>query len=445
MQNTKKNRTAFKFMLIRTIYVKIKSIFTTFVFRKILNKEMFDIQKIRAQFPILSQQVNGKPLVYFDNGATSQKPQVVIDAIVDYYSRINANIHRGVHTLSQMATDAYEESRKKIQTHFNAKHAHEIIFTSGTTESINLVSNSFASLLKEGDEIIVSALEHHSNIVPWQMLCEHTGAKLLVIPMNYDGELIMDDYVKLLSSKTKLVFCNHISNALGTINPIEFIIKKAHEVGAAVLIDGAQACPHLKPDVQALDVDFYVTSAHKMCGPTGVGILYGKEAWLKKLPPYKGGGEMIATVTFEKTTYADLPHKFEAGTPNICGGIVFGTAIDYMNEIGFDNIAKQERELLEYGTKKLLEIEGVEIYGTKNLDQKASVISFNVKGIHPYDVGAIIDKLGIAVRTGHHCAQPIMDFYKIPGTIRASFAFYNTKEEIDIFVEGVKKAKIMLS
>lgn len=406
---------------------------------------MLDLQKIRADFPILSQKVNGKPLVYFDNGATSQTPQVVIDAIVDYYSRYNANIHRGVHTLSQMATDAYEQARSKIQHHFNAKQNYEIIFTSGTTESINLVANGFASLLQKGDEIIVSALEHHSNIVPWQMLCEHTGAILKVIPMNYDGELLMDEYQKLLSDKTKIVFCNHISNALGTINPIEFIIEKAHQVGAAVLIDGAQACPHLKPDVQALDVDFYVTSAHKMCGPTGVGMLYGKEEWLRKLPPYKGGGEMIATVTFEKTTYADLPHKFEAGTPNICGGIAFGTAIDYMNEVGFDNIAQQERELLEYGTQKLLEIEGVEIYGTKDLNQKASVISFNINGIHPYDIGTIIDKLGIAVRTGHHCAQPIMDFYKIPGTIRASFAFYNTKEEIDIFVEAVKKAKTMLS
>ncbi len=406
---------------------------------------MLDLQKIRADFPILSQKVNGKPLVYFDNGATSQKPQVVIDAIVDYYSRYNANIHRGVHTLSQMATDAYEQARTKIQKHFNAQHNYEIIFTSGTTESINLVANGFASLLQKGDEVIVSALEHHSNIVPWQMLCEHTGAILKVIPMNYEGELLMDEYQKLLCEKTKIVFCNHISNALGTLNPIEFIIEKAHQVGAAVLIDGAQACPHLKPDVQALDVDFYVTSAHKMCGPTGVGILYGKEEWLRKLPPYKGGGEMIATVTFEKTTYADLPHKFEAGTPNICGGIAFGTAIDYMNEVGFDNIAQQERELLEYGTQKLLEIEGVEIYGTKDLNRKASVISFNIKGIHPYDIGTIIDKLGIAVRTGHHCAQPIMDFYKIPGTIRASFAFYNTKEEIDIFVEAVKKAKTMLS
>lgn len=406
---------------------------------------MFDVQKIRAQFPILSQSVNGKPLVYFDNGATSQKPQVVIDSIVDYYSNYNANIHRGVHTLSQLATDAYEQARFKIQKHFNAKQPYEIIFTSGTTESINLVANGFASLVEKNDEIIISALEHHSNIVPWQMLCEKTGAVLKVIPIDSNGELIMSEYDKLLSNKTKLVCCNHISNALGTLNPIEEIIKKAHAVGAAVVIDGAQSCPHLQPDVQALDVDFYVTSAHKMCGPTGVGMLYGKEEWLRKLPPYKGGGEMIATVTFEKTTYADLPHKFEAGTPNICGGIAFGAAIDYMNEIGFDNIAKHEHELLLYGTKKLQEIEGLTIYGPTDLSKKASVISFNIENIHPYDIGTIIDKLGVAVRTGHHCAQPIMDFYKIPGTIRASFAFYNTKEEIDIFVAAVKKAKMMLS
>jgi len=406
---------------------------------------MFDVQKIRAQFPILSQSVNGKPLVYFDNGATSQKPQVVIDCIVDYYSKYNANIHRGVHTLSQLATDAYEQARFKIQKHFNAKQPFEIIFTSGTTESINLVANGFASLVDKDDEIIISALEHHSNIVPWQMLCERTGAILKVIPIDSNGELIMSEYEKLLSNKTKLVCCNHISNALGTLNPIEEIIKKAHAVGAAVLIDGAQSCPHIKTDVQALDVDFYVTSAHKMCGPTGVGMLYGKEEWLRKLPPYKGGGEMIATVTFEKTTYADLPHKFEAGTPNICGGIAFGAAIDYMNEVGFDNIAQHEHELLLYGTKKLQEIEGVTIYGPSDLTKKASVISFNIENIHPYDIGTIIDKLGIAVRTGHHCAQPIMDFYKIPGTIRASFAFYNTKEEIDIFVAAVKKAKMMLS
>ncbi len=404
---------------------------------------MFDVQKVRADFPILSQKVNGKPLVYFDNGATSQKPQVVIDAISKYYSEINANIHRGVHTLSQLATDAYEVSRNTIQNHLNAKHNHEIIFTSGTTFGINLVANGFASLLKEGDEVMVSALEHHSNIVPWQFLCEKTGAKLVVIPMNEKGELIISAFDKLLSEKTKIVTVNHISNALGTVNPIEYIIKKAHGVGAAVLIDGAQATPHLRPDVQALDCDFYVFSGHKVCGPTGVGILYGKEEWLRKLPPYQGGGEMIAEVTFEKTTYADLPHKFEAGTPNIEGGIVLGTAIDYMNAIGFDNIAAYEQELLDYGTKRLQEIEGLTIYGTS--ENKASVISFNIEGIHPYDIGTIIDKLGIAVRTGHHCAQPIMNFFNIPGTIRASFAFYNTKEEIDIFVVAVKKAQMMLS
>lgn len=404
---------------------------------------MLDIQSIRAQFPILSQKVNGKPLVYFDNAATSQKPKVVIDAISAYYEEINANIHRGVHKLSQLATDAYEISRSKIQHHINAKHNHEVIFTSGTTHGINLVSNGFASVLKTGDEVMVSALEHHSNIVPWQMLCERTGAKLIVIPMNNEGELILEEFEKLLSEKTKIVTVNHISNALGTINPIKEIIKKAHEVGAAVLIDGAQAAPHIKPDVQELDCDFYVFSGHKICGPTGSGILYGKEAWLNKLPPYQGGGEMIKEVTFEKTTYAELPHKFEAGTPNIEGGIVLGTAIDYLNSVGFDNIAAYEHELLEYGTQRLLEIEGLKIYGTSK--NKTSVISFNIEGVHPYDIGAIVDKLGIAVRTGHHCAQPIMSFFNIPGTVRASFAFYNTKEEIDALVEAVKKAKTMLS
>jgi len=404
---------------------------------------MIDIQKIRADFPIFSRKVNGKPLVYFDNGATSQKPQVVVDAISKYYQEINANIHRGVHTLSQLATDAYEISRGKIQNHINAKFSYEVIFTSGTTHAINAVANGFASLVKVGDEVLVSALEHHSNIVPWQMLCERTGATLRVIPMNDKGELILSEYDDLLSSKTKIVTVNHISNALGTINPIKYMIDKAHEVGAAILIDGAQAVPHLKPDVQELDCDFYVFSGHKICGPTGVGILYGKEEWLRKLPPYQGGGEMIATVSFEKTTYADLPHKFEAGTPNIEAGIVLGTAIDYLNEIGFENIAQYEHELLEYATDKLLQIEGLKIFGTAR--EKTSVISFNIHGIHPYDIGTIIDKLGIAVRTGHHCAQPIMDFYKIPGTIRASFAFYNTKEEIDLMIEAVKKAKMMLS
>lgn len=408
---------------------------------------MLDIQKIRTDFPILSQKVNGKPLVYFDNAATSQKPQVVIDAEGNYYKEINANIHRGVHTLSQLATDAYEASRIKVQQHINAKFNHEVLFTSGTTHGINLVANGFTSLLKPGDEVIVSALEHHSNIVPWQMLCERTGAKLVVIPMNENGELIQSEYERLLSAKTKIVTVNHISNALGTINPIKWMIEKARKVGAAVLIDGAQATPHLKPDVQDLDCDFYVFSGHKICGPTGTGILYGKEAWLNKLPPYQGGGEMIATVSFEKTTYAELPHKFEAGTPNIAGGIVLGTAIDYLNEIGFESIAAYEHELLEYGTKRLLEIEGLKIYGPEvsGSNQKTSVISFNVGNIHPYDIGTIIDKLGIAVRTGHHCAQPIMDFYQIPGTLRASFAFYNTKQEIDALVEAVKKAQIMLS
>ena len=404
---------------------------------------MLDLQKIRADFPILSQKVNGKPLVYFDNGATSQKPQVVIDAIAKYYQEINANIHRGVHTLSQLATDAYELSRGKMQHHINAKHAHEVLFTSGTTHGVNLVANGFASLLKSGDEVLVSALEHHSNIVPWQMLCERTGATLKVIPMNEKGELILSAFDQLLSEKTKIVTVNHISNALGTINPIKYIIDKAHEFGAAVFIDGAQAVPHLKPDVQALDCDFYAFSGHKMCGPTGTGILYGKEAWLNKLPPYQGGGEMIKEVTFEKTTYADLPHKFEAGTPNIAGGIVLGTAVDYMNAIGFEIIQAQELALLEYGTQRLLEIEGLRIFGTS--ENKTSVISFNIDGIHPYDIGTIIDKLGIAVRTGHHCAQPIMNFFEIPGTIRASFSFYNTKEEIDSLVEAVKKAKMMLS
>ena len=404
---------------------------------------MLNVEKIRADFPILSREVNGKPLVYFDNAATSQTPQVVIDAIVDYYSNYNANIHRGVHTLSQVATDAYEEARKKVQSHFNAKYSHEVILTAGTTHSINVIATGFTALLTKGDQIIVSALEHHSNIVPWQMLCERTGAELKVIPMTQEGSLQMDVYEELVNEKTKLVFVNHVSNALGTVNPIEFIIEKAHAVGAAVLIDGAQATPHIKPDVQALGVDFYVASAHKLCGPTGVGVLYGKEEWLNKLPPYQGGGEMIDQVSFEKTTYAGLPHKFEAGTPNICGGIAFGVALDYMNGIGFDTIAAYEKELLDYATAELKQIDGLKIYG--EAAEKTAVISFNVNDIHPYDIGSIVDKLGVAVRTGHHCAQPIMDFYNIPGTVRASFAFYNTKEEIDIMVNAVKRAVMMLS
>ena len=401
-----------------------------------------DVQKIRKDFPILNREVNGKPLVYFDNAATSQTPVQVIETIADYYKNYNANIHRGVHALSQEATDVYEAARRKIQKHFNATQSHEIIFTSGTTHSINIVSNGYAQLLKKGDELIVSALEHHSNIVPWQMLCEKTGAILKVIPMNQDGVLIMSEYEKLLSDKTRLVFVNHVSNALGTVNPIEEIITKAHKVGAEVLIDGAQASPHIRADVQALDVDYYVTSAHKLCGPTGIGMLYGKESALKRLPPSQGGGEMIAEVTFEKTTYADLPHKFEAGTPNIAGGIAFGAALDYINAIGMEQIATYEEELLQYATYKLGKIPGLKIYGTA--PKKTAVISFNVEGIHPYDIGSILDKLGIAVRTGHHCAQPIMDYYQIPGTVRASFSFYNTLEEINSMVEALKKAITML-
>lgn len=406
---------------------------------------MFDISRIRADFPILSQTVNGKPLVYFDNGATSQKPRAVLDAIDRYYSEINANIHRGVHTLSQLATDAYELSRQKIQAHINARHDFEVLFTSGTTHGINLVANGFTVLLRPDDEILVSAMEHHSNIVPWQMLCERTGAVLKVIPMDENGELIQSEYEKLLEGKVKIVTLNHISNALGTINPVKEMTRKAHAAGAAVFIDGAQAVPHLKPDVQDLDCDFYAFSGHKMCGPTGTGILYGKQEWLEKLPPYQGGGEMIKEVSFEKTTYAGLPHKFEAGTPNIAGGIVLGAAVDYLNAVGFDNIQRQENDLLAYGTGKLSTIPGLKIYGPKELSRKASVISFNIEGVHPYDIGTIIDKKGIAVRTGHHCAQPIMAFFCVPGTVRASFSFYNTREEIDLMAEAVRKAALMLA
>jgi len=403
---------------------------------------MFDVNEIRKDFPILERTVNGQPLIYFDNAATSQTPNQVIEVISNYYRNYNSNIHRGVHALSQEATDVYENARQKIQHHFNAARAHEIIFTSGTTHSINIVASGYSKLLQAGDELIVSAMEHHSNIVPWQMLCDRTGAILKVIPMDQAGVLDIDAYKDLLSKKTKLVFVNHVSNALGTVNPIEEIIKLAHISGAKVLIDGAQASPHIKADVQALEVDYYVTSAHKLCGPTGVGMLYGKEELLSQLPPYQGGGEMIAEVSFEKTTYADLPHKFEAGTPNIAGGIAFGAALDYMNAIGFETIAAYEQELLIYATEQLKEIDGVKIYG--EAPQKTAVISFNVDEIHPYDIGSILDKMGIAVRTGHHCAQPIMDFYKIPGTIRISFSFYNTEKEIDTLIKGLKKAKLML-
>lgn len=402
-----------------------------------------DINKIRKDFPILDRKVKDNTLVYLDNAATSQKPETVIKCIENYYNYFNANIHRGVHQLSQEATDAYEEARKKLQKFFNAKHDYEIIFTKGTTDSINLVASSFSSLLNPGDEILITQMEHHSNIVPWQLLCERTNSKLVVLPIDHTGQLRIDKLDSLLSEKTKLVALTHISNGIGVINPIEKVIEKAHQVNAAVLIDGAQACGHLQPDVQALNVDFYVTSAHKMFGPTGVGILYGKEKWLNKLPPYQGGGEMIKEVTFEKTTYANLPHKFEAGTPNIAGGIAFGKAIDYITNIGFQAIKKHEQTLLEHATSELKKIEGLIIYG--DVPQKSALISFNIKGIHPYDIGTLLDQMGIAVRTGHHCTQPIMDFFNIPGTVRASFAFYNSLEEVNRLVEGVKRAKKMLS
>lgn len=402
-----------------------------------------EIQKIREDFPILNRKVNGSNLVYLDNAATSQTPNAVINSIKEYYQQYNANIHRGVHSLSQEATDAYEQARKKVQAFFNAKKDYEIIFTTGATESINLVASSFTTLVKPGDEILITHMEHHSNIVPWQMLCERTGATLVILPIDKNGELQIDKLDQYLSAKTKLVAVTHISNGLGVINPIKEIIEKAHEVNAAVLVDGAQACSHIKPDVQALDVDFYVASAHKMCGPTGVGVLYGKEEWLNKIPPYQGGGEMIKEVTFDKTTYADLPHKFEAGTPNISGGIAFGAAIDYLNKIGYDTIAKQEEKLLAYATSELKKIEGLKIYG--DVTNKTSLVSFNIEGFHPYDIGTILDQMGVAVRTGHHCNQPIMAFFDIPGTIRASFAFYNTEEEVDSLVNAVKKAINMLS
>ena len=402
-----------------------------------------DINKIRQDFPILKRKVNGNDFIYLDNAATSQKPNLVIDSIVDYYRNYNSNIHRGVHTVSQEATDAYEKARIKIQDHFNVKNSHEIILTSGTTHSINLVANGFKEVLSKDDEIIISGLEHHSNIVPWQMMAEKNGAKINVIPINENGELDMMVYDSILNNKTKLVFVNHVSNALGTVNPINKIIEKAHKVGAAVLVDGAQASAHFKTDLQKLDVDFYTTSAHKLCGPTGIGMLFGKEKWLKKMPPYQGGGEMISEVTFEKTTYADLPHKFEAGTPNVSGAIAFGVALDYLNTIGFENIDRYEKSLLKYATEKLKSIPGLKIYGEAK--EKISVISFNVEGIHAYDIGTLLDKFGIAVRTGQHCAQPIMDHFGISGTVRVSLSFYNTKEEIDKLLKSLKQVLSMLS
>ena len=402
-----------------------------------------DVQKVRKDFPILSRKVNDKPLIYFDSGATAQKPKQVINAITKYYSEQNANIHRGVHALSQEITTAYENARATIQKHINAKHAHEIIFTSGTTESINLVGSGFAKgFVNAGDEIIVSEMEHHSNILPWQMLCEEKNALLKVVPINETGELILDEFKKLLSPKTKLFAITHVSNTLGTINPIKEIISLAHAKNIPVLVDGAQAIPHMKVDVQNLDADFYCFSGHKVYGPTGVGILYGKEEWLHKLPNYQVGGGTIKTVSFAKTEYADIPLRFEAGTPHIEGGIGLAVALDYLNEVGLEIISAYEYELLEYATEKLSAIEGLKIIGTSQ--NKASVISFVLEGIHPYDAGVILDQLGIAVRTGHHCTQPIMDKFGISGTVRASLAFYNTKEEIDELVHGIEKVKSML-
>ena len=404
---------------------------------------MLDINKIRSQFPILNRKVNGKDLVYFDNGATTQKPQSVIDAEANYYTDENSNVHRGVHFLSGLATDKFEETRDAVQDFIGAKHKHEIIFTKGTTDAINLVANAYRILLSKGDEIIISELEHHSNIVPWQMCCEISGASLKVIPLLDNGELDMNEFNNLLSESTKLVAVSHISNALGTISPIEEIISKAHKIGAKVLIDGAQAASHIALDMQKLDADFYCFSAHKMFGPTGVGVLYGKEEILNKLPPYQGGGEMIKEVSFEKTTYACLPHKFEAGTPNISGVIAFKQAIDFITGLGVSEIAKYEDELLRYATAEVLKIEGLKIYGTAA--HKSGIISFNIVGLHPYDIGMIIDKMGVAIRTGHHCAQPIMDRFNIPGTARISLSVYNTKQEIDVCINAIKKAKLMLS
>ncbi|MBT5698906.1 MAG: cysteine desulfurase [Flavobacteriales bacterium] len=404
---------------------------------------MLDVSKIRSQFPILSRKVNGQNLVYFDNGATTQKPQIVIDAESKYYANQNSNVHRGVHFLSGLATDKFEESRSTIQNFIGAKHKHEIIFTKGTTDSINLVASGFKTFLNKGDEIIISEQEHHSNIVPWQICCEQSGSNLKVIPILDNGEMDMDFFYNLLSENTKLVAVSHISNALGTINNIEKIIEKSHSIGAKVLIDGAQAASHISLNMQKLDADFYCFSAHKMFGPTGVGILYGKEDILNALPPYQSGGEMIKEVSFSGTTYADLPHKFEAGTPNISGVVAFKSAIDFISNLEVNKIAKYEEELLQYATSELLKIEGVRIYGTSK--KKSAIISFNLEGLHPYDIGMIVDKMGIAIRTGHHCAQPIMERFNIPGTVRISLAVYNTKEEIDLCINAIKKAKIMLS
>jgi cysteine desulfurase/selenocysteine lyase len=404
----------------------------------------FDVEKIREDFPVLKQTIHGKPLVYLDSAATAQKPTAVVDAIRQFHEVDCANIHRGVHELSQRSTAAYEETRVKARHFLNSKTTNELIFVRGTTEGINLVASSWGRKnVKEGDEIIISAMEHHSNIVPWQMLCEEKGAKLRVIPMNDRGELILEEYEKLLNPRTRMVAVAHVSNALGTINPVKQIIEMAHRAGAVVLIDGAQSTPHIPVDVQALDADFYTLSGHKVVGPTGIGILYGKAALLNAMPPYQGGGDMIKVVTFEKTTYADLPYKFEAGTPNIAGGIGLGAAFDYVNKIGLDKIAAYEHELLLYGTEALSRIPGLRIIGTAR--EKAAVLSFVMEGIHPHDIGTVLDRQGIAVRTGHHCAQPVMDWFHVPATTRASLAFYNTMAEIDALAAGLGKVKEIFS
>ena len=403
---------------------------------------MKDVYKIREDFPILNNKINGTDLVYFDNAATSQTPKQVIQKNVDYYEKYNSNIHRGLHSLSADATNQYELSRKKIQNHFGIKNDFEVIFTSGTTHGINIVSSGLESQISSSDELILSEMEHHSNIVPWQILCEKTDAKLNVIPMKDDGSLDIEAFKKMLNKNVKFVFVSHVSNSLGTINPIEEIIDLSHKNNTKVLVDGAQGAAHFKINLSEIDADYYVASAHKLCGPTGVGFLYGKSELLEELPPYQGGGEMISSVTFNKTEYADLPHKFEAGTPNISGVIGFGAAIDYMNEIGFDNIESYEQELLKYAKDKLNKIPGIKIYG--NPANKISVISFNLSNHHPSDLGSILDQFGIAVRTGQHCTQPVMDYYKIPGTVRVSLSFYNTKSEIDVLIDALIKASNML-
>jgi len=404
----------------------------------------FDVAKLREDFPVLKQTIHGKPLVYLDNAATAQKPQSVIDAIVKFYAVDCANIHRGVHELSQRSTKTYELTRTKVKKFLNARHQHEVIFVRGTTEGINLVTQTWGRKnVKAGDEIVIAGLEHHSNIVPWQTLCEETGAHLRVIPIDDRGDLLLDEYAKLLNPRTRMVAIGHVSNALGTINPVRKIIEMAHGAGALTLVDGAQAVPHMKVDVQALDADFYAFSGHKLFGPTGIGVLYGKTDLLNAMPPYQGGGDMIRTVTFEKTTYNDLPYKFEAGTPDIAGGIGLGAAVDYVNRIGIDKIAAYEHELLLYGTEAVSQIPGLRIIGTAR--EKAAVISFVMEGIHPHDIGTVLDRMGIAVRTGHHCAQPVMDRYQIPATTRASFAFYNTTAEIDSLVAGLHKVKEIFS